>query len=215
MSVTKTCRDVNELKPVAKQACLLFLEECKKAGLDVFITETYRSQARQNYLYEQGRTRPGQKVTWTRSSNHTGRMAWDIAVNPPKNLYDATTLKKAGAIAKRLGITWGGDWDTPDMPHFQASSSWKVPSNYKPANETSKTNKKPNEKEGIRMFVPSNDDFKEAFIRVCKRLEDKKVHGEKALSPTHREKFGEGELPLDDAIAILFVAHDRGLIQGK
>ncbi|MGM9925216.1 MAG: M15 family metallopeptidase [Bacillus sp. (in: firmicutes)] len=128
MDVTRTCRDIDELNPVAQEACRLFLEECEAAGLDVFITETYRSQARQNYLYEQGRTRPGPKVTWTRNSNHKSRMAWDIAVSPPKNLYDASVLKKAGAIAKRLGITWGGDWrDSPDMPHFEVKANWKVP----------------------------------------------------------------------------------------
>ena len=142
VSVTSACRDINELNPVAQKACKLFLEECKKAGLDIFITETYRSQARQNYLYEQGRTRlydsKGNKVpivTWTKSSNHTGRMAWDIAVNPPKSLYDTATLKKAGATAKNLGITWGGDWkDTPDLPHFEVKSNWQAPKKTQTAN---------------------------------------------------------------------------------
>ncbi|ODG93743.1 hypothetical protein BED47_00815 [Gottfriedia luciferensis] len=131
--VTKTCRDVNELLPVAQKACKLFLEECKKANLDVFITETYRPQERQDYLYSYGRTREGEKVTWTRSSNHTGRLAWDIAVNKPKDLYDSTTLKKAGEIAKRLGITWGGTWKQPDKPHFEVKKDWIAP-------KTSKTN---------------------------------------------------------------------------
>lgn len=128
MDVTKQCRDIDELLPAAKKACNLFLSECQKAGLDIFIVETYRSQARQNYLYEQGRSRAGQKVTWTKSSRHTRRLAWDIAVRPPKNLYDETTLKKAGAIAKRLGITWGGSWKgTPDMPHFEVTRNWTPP----------------------------------------------------------------------------------------
>lgn len=127
--ITKASRDINELSPVAEKACRLFLDECKKAGIDIFITETYRSQARQNYLYEQGRSRPGQKVTWTKSSNHTGRMAWDIAVNPPKSLYDVATLNKAGAVAKRLNITWGGSWKTSiDRPHFEVDKNWKTPS---------------------------------------------------------------------------------------
>lgn len=125
MDITRACRDIDELHPLAKQACNLFLAECKKQGVNIFITETYRSQARQNYLYEQGRTRSGQVVTWTKSSNHTGRMAWDIAVSPPKALYDITTLNKAGAIAKELGITWGGGWNTPDRPHFEIKSSWR------------------------------------------------------------------------------------------
>ncbi|PEJ48210.1 hypothetical protein CN692_24190 [Bacillus sp. AFS002410] len=130
--VTKTCRDINELLPAAQNAVKLFLEECKKTGLDIFITETYRSQERQDYLYSYGRTREGQKVTWTRSSNHTGRLAWDIAVNKPKDLYDSSTLKKAGEIAGNLGITWGGTWKQPDNPHFEVKKDWVAPKISKP-----------------------------------------------------------------------------------
>ena len=127
--VTKQVRDIGELSPVAEKACRLFMDECKKADLPIFITETYRSQARQNYLYQQGRTRPGDKVTWTLSSNHTGRMAWDIAVNKKGlDLYDIKTLEKAGAIAKRLSITWGGSWKKSiDRPHFEVDKNWKAP----------------------------------------------------------------------------------------
>lgn len=133
-SITQTCRDVNELTSSAQTACQLLFQECYKAGIDfVFITETYRSQARQNYLYEQGRTRPGQVVTWTRSSNHTSRRAWDIAVAPPRNLYDISTLAKVGAIAKKLGIAWGGYWPASqyDAPHFEIPMSWKMPAGFK------------------------------------------------------------------------------------
>lgn len=133
-SITQTCRDLSELTSSAQTACQLLFQECYKAGIDfVFITETYRSQARQNYLYEQGRTRPGQVVTWTRSSNHTSRRAWDIAVAPPRNLYDISTLAKVGAIAKKLGITWGGYWPASqyDAPHFEIPTTWKMPVGYK------------------------------------------------------------------------------------
>ena len=79
MSVTTTCRDVAQLKQVAQTAVRLLFQECAKAGItNIFITETYRSQERQNYLYAQGRTRSGNIVTWTRTSNHSGRLAWDI-----------------------------------------------------------------------------------------------------------------------------------------
>ena len=127
MGITKACRDIKQLNPLAQTACNLFLAECKRQGVDVFVTETYRPQARQNYLYEQGRTRPGQVVTWTKSSNHTCRMAWDIAVSPPKNLYDVATLNRAGQVAKQLGITWGGNWSTPDRPHFEIKANWRAP----------------------------------------------------------------------------------------
>jgi len=132
-NVTQTCRDINELKSNAKLACQLLFQECYKAGIkDIFITETYRSQERQKYLYAQGRTRSGQVVTWTLNSNHTPRLAWDIAVCPPKSLYDISTLNKVGVIAKKLGIEWGGYWKSPnyDAPHFQVSSKWTIPKGY-------------------------------------------------------------------------------------
>jgi len=122
--VTTACRDVAELTPLAQKACNLFMAKCKAAGYDIFITETYRSQARQDYLYSLGRTRPGNKVTWTKNSRHTSRRAWDIATNGG-NLYDKAVLQKCGGIAKKLGITWGGAWSTPDTPHFEISTSWK------------------------------------------------------------------------------------------
>ena len=121
-----TIRDINELTPLAQKACRLFMAKCREAGLDIFITETYRPQSRQNELWEQGRTKPGKIVTWTMHSRHTSRRAWDIACNGCI-LYDIDTLNKAGAIAKSLGITWGGDWKDPDKPHFEIGINWEAP----------------------------------------------------------------------------------------
>jgi len=114
-------RDLNELLPEARGACSLFLAECKKRNIPIFITQTYRPQEEQNELYARGRSKPGVVVTWTLKSKHTDRLAWDIA-SEPKNvgeLYHTATLEKAGEVAKELGIEWGGTWDAPDMPHFQ------------------------------------------------------------------------------------------------
>lgn len=160
MSVTTTCRDLSELLPAAQTACRLLFQECFKAGIrNIFITETYRSQARQNYLYAQGRTRPGAIVTWTLKSNHSGRLAWDIAVGPPNVLYDVTVLNKVGAIAQKLGITWGGqkswvDAGKTDRPHFEVLPTWQIPKGYK--------------LEGT-VIVPSNSKLKVQLI-----IEDKK-----------------------------------------
>ena len=123
--VLTTCRDINKLMPQAQNACNLFLAECKKQGLDVLITETYRSQERQDYLYSQGRTRPGNKVTWTKNSRHTSRRAWDICKNVKGGEYsDYSFFKKCGDIAKTYNITWGGTWSTPDVPHFEIDENW-------------------------------------------------------------------------------------------
>ncbi|RHW38691.1 M15 family peptidase [Lysinibacillus yapensis] len=161
-SVTTTCRDLSELSTAAEMACRLLFQECFKAGIkDIFITETYRSQERQNYLYAQGRTRPGQKVTWTLESNHKSRRAWDIAVAPPKKLYDESTLNKVGAIAKKLGITWGGAWiKNLDQPHFEVPANWTPPNGYK--------------LEG-QVIVPSNSKLKVQLIVEDKTAEVKGV----------------------------------------
>lgn len=123
--ITTACRDINELTPAAQQACKLFLERCAEKGLKVRITETYRSQERQNYLYEQGRTRPGNKVTWTKNSRHTSRRAWDICQNVKGKEYaDSGFFVKCGKIAEKLGITWGGTWKQADTPHFEIGGDW-------------------------------------------------------------------------------------------
>lgn len=127
MSIKQANRDINALQPLAQKACRLFLQECKNENVKIFITETHRSQARQNYLYEQGRTRPGKQVTWTKNSNHKGGWAWDIAVSPPKALYDSSEIAKAGKIAAKLGIEWGGTWKRMDTPHFQINKNWVEP----------------------------------------------------------------------------------------
>lgn len=127
--VTKTCRDISELTEQAQKACNLFMDKCKAKGLNVLITETYRSQARQNYLYEQGRSREGKIVTWTKNSRHTSRRAWDVCKNAKGQEYsDSNFFKQCGDVAAELGITWGGTWkSSPDTPHFEIDTNWKEP----------------------------------------------------------------------------------------
>lgn len=133
-SVKETCRDIDELLKPAQLAIRLFFQECVKAGVNIFVTETYRSQERQLYLYQQGRTRPGNVVTWTKNSYHKSRLAWDIAactVNGNTNIYNTNIIKKAGQIAIKLGITWGGTWTKNlDYPHFEVKSNWTIPKGY-------------------------------------------------------------------------------------
>lgn len=160
MNVTQTIRDLSALLPAAEQACRLLFQECYKAGIrNLFVSETYRPQARQNYLYEQGRSRSGPIVTWTKTSRHTGRLAWDIACSSPATLYDAALLSKVGAIARKLDITWGGDWsNNRDRPHFEVTNSWKMPKGY--------------QLEG-QVIVPSN-----SKMRVQLIVEDKSEEAE-------------------------------------
>lgn len=125
-NIIEACRDISELTPNAQKACKLFLKRCEENGLKVRITETYRSQERQNYLYEQGRTRKGKVVTWTKNSRHTSRRAWDICKDVKGQEYsDSGFFKACGQIAKELNITWGGTWKQADTPHFEIDTNWK------------------------------------------------------------------------------------------
>ena len=117
-------RDISLLRPDVSANCTIFLNLCSMAGLDVLITSTVRDDEYQEYLYQQGRTRPGQIVTnGRRPTFHWSEagLAFDFCKNVKGHEYDdADFFKKAGAIAKQMGFSWGGDWTSfPDMPHIQ------------------------------------------------------------------------------------------------
>lgn len=87
-----------------------------------FITNGYRSFEEQNALYEKGRTKSGRIVTNAIAGHswHNFGLAVDIAFQKDGKLsYANTHYNKIVPIAKRLGLTWGGDWQFVDKPHFE------------------------------------------------------------------------------------------------
>lgn len=120
MDVTKRCEDINELVSYIRPYASKLVEKCKKQGINIKITETYRPQSRQDYLYAQGRTRTGNIVTNAKTSVHTSRKAFDVCINEKGNEYNQTLLNKVGKIGVSLGLEWGGNWSSfKDSPHFQ------------------------------------------------------------------------------------------------
>lgn len=138
MSNKDQCRDIAELNPLCQILLNKALEEIKAAGINPLIVETYRSQVRQNYLYNLGRTVKGTKVTWTQSSIHTQRNAVDVVpqrvVNGKLtaiwNSKDKET-KKIIEIMTQYGFEAGANWTTsPDSPHFQIAGVSKTAKSY-------------------------------------------------------------------------------------
>lgn len=75
-------RDTAALAPELQQKLGRVVQRMKtEFGHDVTVVETVRSQARQDALYEQGRTQPGAVVTWTRDSAHTRGEAVDVQID--------------------------------------------------------------------------------------------------------------------------------------
>lgn len=123
-------RDISLLRPDVAANCRKWLERCKAAGLNVLITNTVRDKEYQESLYAQGRTKPGNIVTNGRTPTFhadTAGLAFDFCKNVKGEEYaDIDFFKKAAAIAKEMGFSWGGDWESfVDRPHIQWDNGGK------------------------------------------------------------------------------------------
>lgn len=117
-------RDISLLRPDVADNCRKWLELCREAGLDALVTQTVRDREYQEYLYAQGRTRPGSIITNGRVPTFhadTVGCAFDFCKNIKGHEYDDNAFfHKAAALAKGMGFSWGGDWKSfVDMPHIQ------------------------------------------------------------------------------------------------
>lgn len=106
------------------------------SGWSVRIISGTRTYDQQNTLYAEGRTTPGRIVTNAPGgySNHNFGIAFDLGIFNAKGQYiddlsdsGAMTEKEISsyyrmfpAIARPLGLTWGGDWiSIDDEPHYE------------------------------------------------------------------------------------------------
>lgn len=139
--------DTKLLHPKLQKKLKTALNNCKKNGYFLIITEGYRTKKRQDYLYSLGRTRKGNIVTYAKgksySSQHQWGIAFDIAINgPAKDQYNNAKLKAVSKIIKKVGLGWGGDWKgLYDTPHYYLKNwgdtpkllkkKYKTPANFK------------------------------------------------------------------------------------
>lgn len=91
-------------------------------GKPILFQEGFRTAARQDSLYTQGRTAPGSMVTNAKGlqSYHNYGLAFDTVFvdygyNPPAYYWDIL-----GSEGEKLGLLWGGRWSSlSDRPHFE------------------------------------------------------------------------------------------------
>ena len=84
--------DAGTLDPALRDRLDRVMARMEQAGHTVTITETSRTQARQDSLYAQGRTAPGTVVTWTRQSRHLDGLAVDVQVDGSWNSPDRKSV---------------------------------------------------------------------------------------------------------------------------
>jgi peptidoglycan LD-endopeptidase CwlK len=101
-------KKIEDLHPKLQTMAYAWLAACKKAGIEVLITSTYRDKQYQDWLFAQGRTRPGKVVTYARGgqSMHNFRLAFDFVVlhDGKADWGDLKTFQRARKIGETVGL---------------------------------------------------------------------------------------------------------------
>jgi peptidoglycan L-alanyl-D-glutamate endopeptidase CwlK len=131
---------VTGLHPIVAENRDRLVAQSQAIGIDVVITDDFRSEEEQNALYRKGRGEEGAIVTQVKGggSYHNYGLAIDFALRIPGGdviwdlKYDGNgngqpDWMEVVAIAKKLGFSWGGDWKSfPDYPHLQMDFGYSI-----------------------------------------------------------------------------------------
>jgi hypothetical protein len=103
--------DTSLLEPMTRQLVERLVASAHQIGYEVMVYETYRSQERQQGLFNSGATK-----LRAVGVHHYG-LACDIVRvvgGEPSWKGDFTFL---GQLAESCGLIWGGDWGAPNIKH--------------------------------------------------------------------------------------------------
>lgn len=103
--------DVALLEPVTRAAVAAIITDARALGIELFVTETFRSQARQQQLYDQGATQ----------LEHVGTHGFGVAADFAK-LIDGKASWDGDwgflcKLARKHGLVSGQDWGHPEIAH--------------------------------------------------------------------------------------------------
>lgn len=127
-------RDIKALHPDLQKKYAQLIKLCSEKGITIGVAECLRTKAEQDALYAKGRTAPGKIVTNAKGSNYSSMHQWGVAfdfylkmdIDGDGQISDDAynnakkTFDQVGALAKSIGLEWGGDWKTiKDLPHLQ------------------------------------------------------------------------------------------------
>lgn len=116
-------RSLDGLAPGMRARLAQFVTRCRDAGHPVRVIETLRTRERQAWLYAQGRTRPGSRVTNAASagtSMHGHGLAADVLPiatgwNTPERVWE-----EIARLAEACGLVSGRRFKSiTDSPHVQ------------------------------------------------------------------------------------------------
>lgn len=118
-------RDLHILHPYFRNKVIELLYECRKQGIYLEISETYRNKDRQNYVKKRGLS----FLTGGRSKHQYGIAVDVVPIDPYTKEFlwhDKELWYRVGKIGESLGLLWGGRWSRiKDYPHFELPISIK------------------------------------------------------------------------------------------
>jgi len=132
--VKKSAERLEKLHPTVRQGAEDLIRLSKSCyGIDIRVTQGYRTKKEQDALFSQGRSTSGEIVTNARGgeSMHNYGLAFDFVLLKPDGgiTYDLNhdgngsgknDWNEIGMLGKALGFEWGGDWTRfKDVPHFE------------------------------------------------------------------------------------------------
>lgn len=135
-----TDRLIADLDPALQSLAQQFIDQCKAAGIDAFLDQTYRNEIDQNNDYAQGRTTPGAIITnaqygqsphnCTLPDGTAAARAFDFAIQNAQGVCDwdpsDSEWQAAIKIGEALGLVSGSTFHSPkDSPHLELPN-WKT-----------------------------------------------------------------------------------------
>jgi hypothetical protein len=110
-NTTKIMNDVMLLEPVTRQLVETIIANAKAQGVELMVFETFRSQARQQILFQQGATKL--KTVGV----HNYGLACDIVKSINGDPSWKGDFSLLGQLAHSCKMIWGGDWGNPNIHH--------------------------------------------------------------------------------------------------
>lgn len=108
---TKRVADMNLLEPIMRQKVEAIIADARANGVELMAFETFRSQARQTELFNQGATK----------LRNVGVHHYGLACDIVKLVAGEPSWKGSfalvGQLAHEHGLIWGGDWGAPNVRH--------------------------------------------------------------------------------------------------
>jgi len=214
MSIGINSRNIDDLHPTLARGCREFIRRMADAGYErVGISATFRDNAHQDWLFAQGRTRPGNIVTNARGgqSIHNFRLAFDFFQNIPGNAFPPISdrfWQTGGQIWQEMGGVWGGSWRSfPDAPHCEYLGGLTL------ASLQSGTRLPDGRIMPWELKIDPNSTMKEEHIMRYNTINEMPLWArptvEKLISQKRLQGEGEGRLNLSEDMLRIFVIHDR------